>query len=459
MNYIVSRLLVAVVLLALPCISVAGWEEVLEAEGFDIVETFDNLADWSENGSYNGNVVAPAALPKESDGSTPSMFGYYSNWTNGTNSSTWIGDFGAGTRINDSGKSAKIGTSAGNNAPTRLGAYIGSGTASSGYQEIYFFWRAYYPEGYYPSNLIYEKVGHIGHGFTAPLEWDGNPESYCGDGTVNKCRTPYGMSSFVPQHMYGTPSLYLRSADYYTGEYPYNQQATGDAINEGTWLAFEYRLKIDDSVDSSDEVEVWIYDEEGNATQAWLDTAVRLHNLTPSTGHKWNWFFIGGNESQGGSDYHYIDDIVIHDSRIGPTYFTALSDFIGGDTTPPAVTNPLPSGVLTAGTTQTDIGVTATDISGVSGCKYDTSDVVYGSMSGTLINSSGDVWDATVSGLSDGNSYTYYVRCIDTETNANPTSVTVDFSVSDVVQGMGEVLLGGGTSSIITQGGSSSISF
>jgi hypothetical protein len=103
------------------------------------------------------------------------------------------------------------------------------------------------------------------------------------------------------------------------------------------------------------------------------------------------------------------------------------------DTTPPSVGNASPSGELNSGTTSTAISVDATDASGVTGCKYDTSDVAYASMSGTLTNTSGNTWDDTVS-VSDGNSYTYYARCIDTEDNANMSSTTISFSVaSDTV--------------------------
>jgi hypothetical protein len=139
----------------------------------------------------------------------------------------------------------------------------------------------------------------------------------------------------------------------------------------------------------------------------------------------------GGNFTNGEDVYVFVID---SDGNIssgdGPYTFSALVE----DTTPPSVSNASPSGELNSGTTSTAISVDATDASGVAGCKYDTSDVAYASMSGTLVNTTGDTWDDTVPGLSDGNSYTYYARCIDTEDNANTSSTTISFSVaSDTV--------------------------
>jgi len=60
----------------------ATWQEMLQSN-FDIVETFDDLQDWSANGLYpsgsgDSRAYDPALLPKKMD-STPSRWGYWAN--------------------------------------------------------------------------------------------------------------------------------------------------------------------------------------------------------------------------------------------------------------------------------------------------------------------------------------------------------------------------------------------
>jgi len=60
----------------------ATWQEMLQSK-FDIVETFDDLQDWSANGLYPSNsgdsrAYDPALLPKKMDNS-PSKWGYWAN--------------------------------------------------------------------------------------------------------------------------------------------------------------------------------------------------------------------------------------------------------------------------------------------------------------------------------------------------------------------------------------------
>lgn len=101
------------------------------------------------------------------------------------------------------------------------------------------------------------------------------------------------------------------------------------------------------------------------------------------------------------------------------------------DITPPVRSNPLPTGTLAAGTTSTTISI-ATDEAAT--CKYGTSaGVAYGSIASSFTDSqSGLFHSATVSSLSNGNTYTYYVRCQDLFNNANTNDTTLTFSVAAV---------------------------
>ena len=65
-------------------------------------------------------------------------------------------------------------------------------------------------------------------------------------------------------------------------------------------------------------------------------------------------------------------------------------------------------------------------------CRYATSaGVAYASMLNTFGTTGGTNHSTAVSGLSNGNSYTYYVRCVDVATNANPDDFPIAFSVSN----------------------------
>ena len=100
----------------------------------------------------------------------------------------------------------------------------------------------------------------------------------------------------------------------------------------------------------------------------------------------------------------------------------------GPDTTPPVLSAGAPTGELSAGTTQTNITLT-TDENAT--CKWDVSSgTAYASMPNTFSTTGGTSHSTLVTGLSDGNSYTYYVRCSDVIPNVNTTDYQISFSVA-----------------------------
>ncbi len=102
-----------------------------------------------------------------------------------------------------------------------------------------------------------------------------------------------------------------------------------------------------------------------------------------------------------------------------------------GDTTPPVRSNGQPTGVLAAGTTQTNLSL-ATDEN--ASCRYATvSGTAYASMVNTFSSTGGTAHSTAINGLANGGTYTYYVRCQDASGNANPDDFTITFStvVSD----------------------------
>jgi hypothetical protein len=100
----------------------------------------------------------------------------------------------------------------------------------------------------------------------------------------------------------------------------------------------------------------------------------------------------------------------------------------GTDTAPPVRSNGAPTGTLTAGTTQTTLSL-ATDENAT--CRYaTTAGVAYTSMSNAFASTGGTAHATAVSGLTNGGSYSYFVRCQDSAGNANSTDFTISFSVA-----------------------------
>lgn len=98
------------------------------------------------------------------------------------------------------------------------------------------------------------------------------------------------------------------------------------------------------------------------------------------------------------------------------------------DSTAPSRSNGSPSGTLAAGTTSTAISLTTNE---TATCKYGTTaSVAYASQPNTFFSTNSTSHSTTVSSLSDGNSYTYYVRCQDSLSNANTSDFSISFSVN-----------------------------
>ncbi len=104
---------------------------------------------------------------------------------------------------------------------------------------------------------------------------------------------------------------------------------------------------------------------------------------------------------------------------------------VGGappDTAPPVRSNGQPTGTLLAGTTQTAISLTTNENST---CRYATAPgVAYGAMTITFATTGGTSHSTVVTGLSDGGSYAYYVRCLDAAGNPNTDDFAIAFTVA-----------------------------
>ena len=128
------------------------------------------------------------------------------------------------------------------------------------------------------------------------------------------------------------------------------------------------------------------------------------------------------------------------DLKIGPGGDLFYVDLDGGairrilfstaipDTTPPVRSNGQPSGTLAAGTTQATLSLT-TDENAT--CRYSAiAGLAYGSMLNTFTTTGSMAHSTTVSGLTNGGSYSYFVRCQDVAGNPNTNDFSISFSVA-----------------------------
>ncbi len=115
--------------------------------------------------------------------------------------------------------------------------------------------------------------------------------------------------------------------------------------------------------------------------------------------------------------------------------FSLIIDFIRSifrDTTPPiaTITAPIANQVLVVDTTSTTLFVTTNE---AATCKWSTTDQLYSSMpdTNTMTGAGTSSHSATISGLTNGQNYNYYVRCQDTAGNAMISSVNISFNVAN----------------------------
>ncbi|MGC2300811.1 MAG: alpha/beta hydrolase-fold protein, partial [Acidobacteriaceae bacterium] len=99
----------------------------------------------------------------------------------------------------------------------------------------------------------------------------------------------------------------------------------------------------------------------------------------------------------------------------------------GPDTTPPVRSNGAPTGSLASGTTTATLALATNE---AATCRYSTTaGVAYASMTKTFGGAGTTSQSTTVTGLTNGTTYNYYVRCQDTAGNANPDDYLITFSV------------------------------
>jgi hypothetical protein len=311
----------------------ANWQSDLE-KYFDIVETFDDIQNW--RGTGFGDIYNQADMPIQSDGSA-SRWQYYSYWVSYPSIQDWIANFGSTNTWRQKGKSLCIdisGNGSDQGGPSRLGIYFGDGEASSGYSDLYLFHMVKISSNQWPTTIN----GDVGE-YASVTDKYAYFESWK-FGTFNmgckSCSCAKTGGNYSPYHVIPhiktstsvnyTPSIRLEPND------DGNRQGiwTNAPFIRDEWTGVEFHLRnVNEDGTQYTYMDVWIYDKDGVATQV-ISNYKYAYSSQPTT-DKWNHFFFGGNNS---SSYnwgdsmqgpYYVDDFIIHSSRIGPSYFALLS--------------------------------------------------------------------------------------------------------------------------------------
>lgn len=205
---------------------------------------------------------------------------------------------------------------------------------------------------------------------------------------------------------------------------------------------------------------------ENNQVQIVMDNSDKVtltYSSTDSSGNSvWTGSYtLPSNTSDGTHTYsveagqsHVQTDVTTHfvsaPTSTSNTGITLAGTFIV-DTTVPVRSNGSPSGQLVAATTTTTLRVTTNESAT---CKYSTmAETPYGSMIYDFTTSNGTTHTATIFGLADGQSYNYYVRCQDLNSNANSDDYPISFSVASSPSVGGGGCAGCSTPPIVPNGG------
>ncbi len=340
----------------------ADWQSNLEAQ-FDIVETFDNLQNWRGVNGLHGSDYNKSHTPVKLDNS-PSMWDFYDEWTYEDPAEDWIKFHGTDKVWRGTGKSLALDLSQNSNhipaGPSRFGLYFGSatddiadaystsGTKDSGYNNIYMFWMIKMPHNHFPRNdngepvyYGYYKLFALCAGFI-----DANtpaPVTYRNGGQAQV----YGPSHILPtiktgdslQHEYIIKyGLRVNAWDDWSNQLLYEAYEASDAgyansslkpyIDTDTWYGLEIHQTTGTPGNHDAHTEIWLYDSSGNATKIFT----KSDGWVQEAGHTYayNKFFFGGNQDFQSEDglnlVYYVDDFIIDDQRIGPTYFAMLNN-------------------------------------------------------------------------------------------------------------------------------------
>jgi len=135
-------------------------------------------------------------------------------------------------------------------------------------------------------------------------------------------------------------------------------------------------------------------------------------------------------QAQQGVNYYVVTSVTL-DGLESPVSNIISATPGSSDTIPPVISAGLPSETLTAETASTTLSVTTNENAT---CKYSTtSNTAYTSMANTFTATGTTSHSATITGLTNGSTYNYYVRCQDTAGNPNTTDYGILFQTASPI--------------------------
>ncbi len=101
---------------------------------------------------------------------------------------------------------------------------------------------------------------------------------------------------------------------------------------------------------------------------------------------------------------------------------------VGVDTSPPVISNGLPSGTLPYSTSQATMSIITSENAN---CRFSpTSNVPYSSMPNSFSTTGLKSHSSILLGLANGNSYRWYAKCQDSNGNSNPNDYVISFAIA-----------------------------
>ncbi len=343
------------------------WQETLENQ-FDYVSTFDELQDWhagtlGESGNSGLFTTELTSQPKKLDGS-PSMWTMWQTDVPGyEGGEEWIGPRADASNVWQGAKSLCIAyknlrsadaPNTGEKGPAHLATFIGDGvTGKSGLKNLHLFYMLKLPTGYFRPKLDpadgYEtpptvKDIQMLSGFTEMMRWGTEEDRATVPIDNGAVLRSYGMNTHIPTITGGGDSnpqeLYAKDTWLMPNETLTGYQAhllspviwqnnSFVAMYEAQeWVGIEWSIIRGDVDIPNGSIRQTIYDEHGNVLSS---SIIENEILMSHYDHYWNKIVFGGNWNSSTEDrdtditHYYVDDAIIDDVEIAPTYFSLLN--------------------------------------------------------------------------------------------------------------------------------------
>jgi len=144
---------------------------------------------------------------------------------------------------------------------------------------------------------------------------------------------------------------------------------------------------------------------------------------------------ISGTPLEAGT-FEFIIEVHDADLKNDTQLFCLIVSQEFSDTEAPIISNGFPTGSLSSGTTATEIKISTNENAICSFAETANSDY----LAMTVFETTGNlIHSATASGLQDGNSYSYYIKCQDQHANTNTLDYEINFSINKEIPDISKI--------------------